>query len=63
MRMALSRRVEKLERAAWQARLLLIHVAPGRTVAQAMAAYRRAHGPIPPGAKLVLIHHTFVSTL
>jgi len=61
--MPLTKRVEKLEKATLQARVLLIHVAPGRTAPQALAAHRRKHGPIPRTAKLVFIHHTFSSTL
>ena len=59
--MGLSHRVEKLERAAGRARMQLLHVALGQT--EAVAAHRRAHGPIPDNAVVILIHHTFTSAL
>ena len=61
--MDLSKRVEKLERAAGTAPMRLVHVKPGETQAKALAAHRRAHGPIPENAVVVFIRHSFASKI
>ncbi len=61
--MALAKRVEELEQDKRHAGIVIVHVMPDQTEAQAMRAHRRAHGPIPPDAEVVVIHHTFKSSI
>jgi hypothetical protein len=59
----LSKRLEKLEKAQGVVAPLIVHIFPGQTKAQALAAHERANGKIPKDADLTLIRHTFISPL
>ncbi len=61
--MVLSKRIEKLERAVRRDQMRIVHVAPGQTTADAMAAHTRVAGPIPDGATVIVIRHTFTSAI
>ena len=54
-------RITKLERR--KRRIRFVHVFPGRTRRQALAAHRRKHGPVPPKTRVVFIVHTFKSAI
>ncbi len=56
------KRIEDLERAT-KPLAILVHVLPKRTEAQAIAAHVRKHGPIPKGVPVIVIQHTFTSSL
>jgi hypothetical protein len=58
----LTNRVERVEQATTP-RPVFVHVDPGQTEAGAVAAHERAHGPIPEGAHVIVIQHTFTSAL
>ena len=58
----LSGRVDKLDGGSGPPPLI-VHVEPGQTRADAIAAYERAHGPIPPGVPVVFIIHSFKSVI
>jgi alkanesulfonate monooxygenase SsuD/methylene tetrahydromethanopterin reductase-like flavin-dependent oxidoreductase (luciferase family) len=60
----LSKRIEKLEEERGSAgRPVIVHVFPGQTEEQALAAHERANGRIPEGVDVTLIRHTFISAL
>ena len=43
--------------------LRLVHMFPGMTEAKALAAHKRAHGPIPDDATVIVIRHSFKSRI
>ncbi len=55
-------RVDKLERGVVRLPHLL-HVFPGQSDAQALAAYQRKNGRIPKDAAVVVIRHSFKSRI
>lgn len=57
-----SKRMDKLEQSA-SPLMRIVHMFPGMTEGKALAAHKRAHGPIPADAKVVVIHHTFKSRI
>ena len=58
----ISKRMEKLEQSAAPL-LRLVHMFPGMTEAKALAAHKRAHGPIPDDATVIVIRHSFKSRI
>ena len=56
-------RMKVVENATGAERPLFVHAAPGWTREHAIAYHERTEGPIPPGAKLILIQHAFLSPL
>ncbi len=57
-----SQRMGKLEQSA-SPRMRIVHMFPGMTEAKALAAHKRAHGPIPKDAQVIVIRHSFKSRI
>ena len=56
-------RIGRIERRKRRKRPLILHILPGETRDEVIAAYVRKHGPIAKHDRLLMIKHTFKSAI